>query len=140
MTAQTANILAVFPFPFISHQRGLLPISKQLSLRGHNITVITSYPLRDKKLINLTEIDVSNIQEITKTHNLSTIMSSGKNILETIFNFKKMTFSTIDRMFQTESVKSLINSTKRFDLVIGHGIDMTFLAFSWKFKAPSVGN
>ncbi|CAG9854774.1 unnamed protein product [Phyllotreta striolata] len=56
---QCAKILGVFPFPSVSHQIVFRPIWKELSRRGHQVTVITPMPLHDSSLVNLTEIDVS---------------------------------------------------------------------------------
>ncbi|KAJ8959692.1 hypothetical protein NQ318_021883 [Aromia moschata] len=53
-----ANILGIMPTPSYSHQIVYTPLWKELSLRGHNVTVITTNPVRDPKLVNLTEIDI----------------------------------------------------------------------------------
>lgn len=49
--------------PSISHQVIFQPIWKELSLRGHKVTVITPNPLKDPTLTNLTEIDISYMYE-----------------------------------------------------------------------------
>lgn len=55
----SANILCVFNLPSKSHQFMFQVLWKELSLRGHKVTVITTDPLNDPALTNLTEIDVS---------------------------------------------------------------------------------
>lgn len=62
--SQCANILFVTIFPNPSRQALFQPIWKELSLRGHNVVVITPNPLRDEKLTNLTEIDISKIYNL----------------------------------------------------------------------------
>lgn len=54
-----ARILGVFAFPSISHQIVFQPIWRELSLRGHQVTVLTPNPIHDQSLTNLTEIDLS---------------------------------------------------------------------------------
>ncbi|KAL1453796.1 hypothetical protein WDU94_010109 [Cyamophila willieti] len=53
-----ANILAIFPTASFSHQMPLLSVPRLLAQRGHNVTVVTTNPLR-KPMPNYTEIDIS---------------------------------------------------------------------------------
>lgn len=50
-----ANILLFMPLPFKSHIRGFQPLFKELSLRGHNVTVVSSF-LSNVNIANYTEI------------------------------------------------------------------------------------
>lgn len=61
-----AKILGIIPTPSYSHQLAFQPIWRELSLRGHNVTVITANPLNDPKLINLTEINISTVYDCIK--------------------------------------------------------------------------
>jgi hypothetical protein len=49
-TVDSANILALFPTASYSHQMPLLALPRALAQRGHNVTVITTNPL---KVINI---------------------------------------------------------------------------------------
>lgn len=95
---QSARILGVFTVASISHQTVFQPIWKELSLRGHNVTVVTPNPLRDPSLINLIEIDVSsqykNMEEFKRTLSksrmdhwgmLSQMQSIFENIIMRLF-------------------------------------------------------
>lgn len=53
-----ANILGVFPINGRSHWVVYESVMKALAARGHNVTVITSFPQK-VRVPNLTEIDVS---------------------------------------------------------------------------------
>lgn len=46
MTVDSANILAIFPTASYSHQMPLLGVARALADRGHNLTVITTNPLK----------------------------------------------------------------------------------------------
>lgn len=69
----SAKILGVFTIPSVSHQVMFQPIWKELSLRGHEVTVVTPNPLNDPTLTNLTEIDISFVYDAMNT--LSTEIS-----------------------------------------------------------------
>lgn len=51
------------PTPSISHQVVSRPVTQELAMRGHDVTIITADPafLKDDAPANLTEIDVHNI-------------------------------------------------------------------------------
>ena len=55
--AYCARILGVVPIPSYSHQIVYRPIWRELSLRGHQVVVMTTDPMKDPALTNLTEID-----------------------------------------------------------------------------------
>lgn len=50
-----ANILVFMPMPIKSHFRGFQPLFEELSHRGHNVTVVSSFPL-DHPVDNYTDI------------------------------------------------------------------------------------
>lgn len=51
----SANILVFMPMPIKSHFRGFQPLFEELSHRGHNVTVVSSFPL-DRPVVNYTDI------------------------------------------------------------------------------------
>lgn len=57
-TANGANILGVFPINGRSHWVVYEALMKALAARGHNVTVITSFPQKTP-MANYTDIDVS---------------------------------------------------------------------------------
>lgn len=52
---RAANILVFMPLPIKSHVRGFQPLFQELSNRGHNVTVVSSFPL-DHPVANYTDI------------------------------------------------------------------------------------
>ncbi|KAL0275736.1 UNVERIFIED_CONTAM: hypothetical protein PYX00_003507 [Menopon gallinae] len=58
-SSEAARILAVFPAPSVSHQIVYRSYVLELLKRGHNLTVVTTDPIRDPTLKNYREIDVS---------------------------------------------------------------------------------
>jgi glucuronosyltransferase len=65
-SVQCANILGVFISPLFIHQIIYHSLCRELSLRGHQVTVITPFPLDDPTLTNLTEISIEFVHEIIK--------------------------------------------------------------------------
>lgn len=55
---RSANILVFAPMPFKSHFRGFQPLLKELASRGHNLTVVSTFPLT-KSLANYTDIPIT---------------------------------------------------------------------------------
>lgn len=54
-----ARILGVFWYPAKSHYAIFQPIWKEFSLRGHQVTVITSFSMIEENLFDLIEIDAN---------------------------------------------------------------------------------
>lgn len=55
VAANGANILVFMPMPTKSHFRGFRPLFEELSRRGHNVTVASSFPL-DRPMANYTDV------------------------------------------------------------------------------------
>lgn len=62
---QCANILVFAPMPFKSHFRGFQPLFKELASRGHNLTVVSIFPLKTP-MPNYTDIPISINKNILK--------------------------------------------------------------------------
>lgn len=58
--ADGANILVFMPMPLKSHFSGFQPMFEELAHRGHNVTVVSAFPLqKNRRVSNYTDIDVS---------------------------------------------------------------------------------
>lgn len=134
-----ANILAVSFVPSVSHQVVFQPIWKELSLRGHKVTVITPNPLRDSALTNLTEIDVSFL------YDLISASDSGLAILVNHWKVTRLTLEVLlpalfELIFENSNVTSLLNDTsKGFDVVLAEFVTPTMGAFAAKYNCPLIG-
>lgn len=136
---QTANILGVALHPSFSHQIVFRPIWKQLSLRGHNVTVLTTDPINDANLKNLTEIDLSFAYKIWKSSSI--IEVSRKE------GYSKFFFKSIDvgeeimrAQLEVKEVQELLKNpnNKTFDLIIVEPVYSLGLGFAAKFNCPLV--
>ncbi|XP_074037454.1 UDP-glucosyltransferase 2 isoform X6 [Leptinotarsa decemlineata] len=136
------KILGVFPARSLSHQRVFQPIWKELSLRGHSVTVITTDVLNDPRLKNLTEIDVLGEYEVTHNSHLIQNLASNKSPLIIIWNFFCIVQQVIGSELKHEAVEALIRSdTEHFDVILiqfSHLLPLLY-GFGARFPSPIVG-
>ncbi|KAF5280449.1 hypothetical protein FQR65_LT03258 [Abscondita terminalis] len=139
-TVNSVNILGVFLFPSISHQVVFQPIWKELSLRGHKLTVLTPNPLKDSLLTNLTEIDLSFAYDIVKKTRMQDSINKDCAMTDIIRNVHKLLSSLVEAELKYDLVQALLrDESQKFDLVIVEYLHPTFTALSAKYKCPLIG-
>lgn len=133
--ANGARILGVVPSPAYSHQHTFHPIWRELSLRGHHVTIVTTDPVKAPELTNLTQIDVSfaykymqNFYEMMQHLN----MFNTASFLQTTLN------SISEGELIHPEVKKLIKGGEHFDLVLSESSFPEFLAFGEIYKCPTI--
>ncbi|KAF5287659.1 hypothetical protein FQR65_LT12188 [Abscondita terminalis] len=135
--SDSARILGVIPTPSYSHQVWLQPLWKELSLRGHQLTVLTTNPMNEPNLTNLTEIDTSFSYNVL-TDNLLEIINT-QNPFKIIELNVKVFSKVIDKQLEHPEVKKLINDpNEKFDLLITEMSGFAPMAFSKRFKCPFI--
>ncbi|KAJ8974385.1 hypothetical protein NQ317_006164 [Molorchus minor] len=131
-----ANILAIIPTPSYSHQIAFTSIWTELSLRGHQVTVITTDPVNDPKLVNLTEINVNWSYEYYT--NISK-MAERDSSMWTIFSlFYEMTDPIIEKQLSYPPVQELIHAKKHFEVVLVEEFFPEFLGFAEIYDCPKI--
>lgn len=108
-----ANILAIMPAPFYSHQIAYQEIWKELSRQGHQVTLVTTVPPKEPGLVNLTVIDMS----MSHHHLLIekyTISKTAENVL-TMWNWYKI-YAQINR----DAAEEQLSSPALQDLIHNH--------------------
>ncbi|KAF5287660.1 hypothetical protein FQR65_LT12189 [Abscondita terminalis] len=134
---QCARILGVVPTPSYSHQVWLHPLWKELSLRGHQVTVLTTNPINDPTLTNLTEIDTSFSYRVL-TDQLLEIINTRNPIKILELNIKVFT-KIADKQLEHPPVKQLITDPNiKFDLLITELNGVSTMAFAKKFNCPFI--
>lgn len=138
LRCEGANILAVVLHTAYSHQIAFRPLWKELSLRGHQVTLLTTDPMNNATLTNITEIDLSvgynvwtstDIIEYSEKHNMFTVLNK---IIE-------IGGDVIDAEMSVPGVQKLLQEQGRhFDLVIAEPYYPFAMAFSEKFDCPLV--
>lgn len=133
-----AKILGIFHVPSISHQVVFQPIWKELSLRGHDVTIITTDPLNDPELTNLTEIDIG-AKLYERIENISSVLATKPShwLLNAIFFLRTDKYA--DHIFSNSKVVALINDeTRKFDVVLSEYSVPLGSFFAAKYKCPLV--
>lgn len=139
--SQCANILAIVPAPFYSHQIAFQEIWKELSRRGHQVTLVTTVPIRDPTLVNLTQIDMSNSYRLLIEK--YTISKTAENILN-MWNwydiFAQINRDAAEEQLSSAEVQELIHhpENQKFDVVFVESYFPEFLAFSKIYNCPSI--
>ncbi|KAF5287368.1 hypothetical protein FQA39_LY15971 [Lamprigera yunnana] len=131
-----AKILGIVSTPSYSHQVPFLPIWKELSLRGHQVTTITTNPIKDPTLLNLTEIDLSSAYALVEK---DMAIVTKQSILWTLFTFNDMLRDLGRNMYSHPEVDALIkNNSETFDLVMSEFIALSTFAMGERFKCPTI--
>nr|XP_023020371.1 UDP-glucuronosyltransferase 2B15-like [Leptinotarsa decemlineata] len=142
--AESARILVSIFSPSFSHNVVFRPIWKELAKRGHDITLLTTDPMRDPKLKNIREIDLSGSYEIMEKYKASELLTKGKNegknTVKLIVDYLNALDHTADWQLEQPEVKQLIqNTSEYFDLVIVEVMNPIQMAFAERFKVPFIG-
>nr|CAH7757405.1 unnamed protein product [Callosobruchus chinensis] len=132
-----ANILAVVPSPAFSHQSTFWPVWRELSLRGHQVTLLTTDPMGNRSLTNLTEHNFHHVYK-HKEEFSSLIDTASLPVL--IQALAKLVADTLTTFFESEVVQDLLknNATKKYDLVIAEDLFPEFLVFGDVYKCPTI--
>ncbi|CAH1403023.1 unnamed protein product [Nezara viridula] len=134
-----ANILGMFPFPTFSHTNAYIPILKELARRGHNVTMVSPYPLKEK---------IPNYNDIVLDNTLDQVISNSgvRNIRQfsTIMKFTGLwpicnTF--LDPAFKIPKFQEFMKeNNSKFDLLIIEPFfcQQPLMAFAHKYGASVV--
>lgn len=139
---QCAEILGYFPIPSVSHQRVFQNIWQELSLRGHQVTIITPNPLNNSKLINLTEIAVTYSYNFVR-HNPNfaiKILAPNASVWPKVSFVNNFVTELSIQHFEDKQVQTVINGNKKYDVILLQPLSKLAFAFPAKFKTPSIGN
>lgn len=136
---RSAKILGVFTVPSVSHQVIFQPVWKELSLRGHEVTVLTPNPLKDPSLTNLTEIDLSfQYKKIEKCKEELSVQSMDH--WATVDTFVTVFTNITRELFISDTVSSFIkDNTDSYDVVLVEAVDAATYALAAKFGCPLIG-
>ncbi|XP_015437575.1 PREDICTED: UDP-glucuronosyltransferase 3A2-like [Dufourea novaeangliae] len=140
--AAGSRILGIFPYPAYSHQVVFRAYTLELLKRGHELVVFTTYPMKDSKLANYTEVDLSAIKNEWK--NRIDFFQLGKQ--ENAWSFVRlvMHFGEVisESVLSHPAMQEIIatNSTQKFDVILmQHLFYDALYALSIHLNIPMVG-
>jgi glucuronosyltransferase len=129
---RSARILALFGFSTQSHNNVFSALTKELAVRGHDLTVVTTYSLKNPPQ-NYRQIEISELRKV---------FSEQKDFAEygVIKRLKTMyhgMMTSCPKILKTAEVKALLN--ERFDLIlISVAMNDCCLPFVHHFKVPFI--
>ncbi|KAI5711279.1 hypothetical protein M8J75_015672 [Diaphorina citri] len=143
ISADSANILAIFPSASYSHQIPLLAVTRSLAQRGHNLTVITPNPSK-VPIPNHTDIDISFSYSFWHTDDSKeALLSLQRRIdaFELLDQFTSITCTAVEFQLNSTAVQNFIKyidkEKPKFDLVLYEDIPYpAFLGFLPKIGHP----
>ncbi|EFN73603.1 Ecdysteroid UDP-glucosyltransferase [Camponotus floridanus] len=139
---EAARILAIISIPSYSHQIGYQPLWTALSRRGHKVVVLTTNPVNEPNITNLTEVDFHYNYRLLKDLNHVKMMEHDTWInVERNFLFNIGNELTED-IYKHPEVRKMYapDSDQKFDAVIIEVIKTPGLyALAHRFNAPLIG-
>ncbi|XP_012257815.2 UDP-glycosyltransferase UGT5-like [Athalia rosae] len=134
------KILGVFPHPGKSHYDVFAPLIEELARRGHDLTVLSHFPSKEK-LPNYKDISLVGETGIyLNVVELSMLNHGPFHAIYELAMLKTMAVAGCASILEKPDVKKLINSDEKFDLVIVEAFNTDCpLGFVHKFKAPFIG-
>lgn len=133
-----AKILGIFHIPSVSHQVVFQPIWRELSLRGHEVTIMSPNTLKDPSLTNLTEVDLSSLYG--GLGDLLTKIAKGMDHWEWTEEVEAYSKVNVQQVFGHSEVQAFIKDNSRhFDVVLTEAIYPAPAVFAYKFRCPWIG-
>ncbi|XP_049862078.1 UDP-glucosyltransferase 2-like isoform X2 [Schistocerca gregaria] len=112
----SARILGIIPTASISHQLPFRLIALELAKRGHQVTLMTTDPIR-KNIQNFTEIDLSMTYDYwRKTFDFTSM--SDKSPVEIIATSSPTGNVMCEIQLESQQIKDFLRSQPSFDVVI----------------------
>ncbi|XP_067003541.2 UDP-glycosyltransferase UGT5 isoform X2 [Anabrus simplex] len=136
--SQSAKILGLFPFPARSHLISITALMKELARRGHQVTVVSSFP--SPPMANYTDIIVKDTFPEKDSINFFEFFDEGMFSWLKIVFFWHMGLSTCERALQVPDIQKLIHDQNLdFDVIIFENfISECFYGFVHKLKIPVI--
>ncbi|XP_065222649.1 UDP-glucosyltransferase 2-like isoform X2 [Planococcus citri] len=136
-SCEGARILGVFPIGGISHYAPAEAVLKALAARGHDVTVISSYPQKTP-LKNFHDIDVSKVKRnAVNSLSFDLVRTALQSASNNFYYVAEVSRTYCEVAFSMPEVQALLD--EKFDLVMTEifGADCN-VGFAWKYKAPLV--
>lgn len=136
-----ANILAIVPTPSFSHQVAFTELWKELSLKGHKVTLVTTDPRNDPKLENLREINMRRSYQIwSEKYSFSEQAQEGLGLWN-IWEFFLYLLSDIaeDQLTQPELQELIYRRDRfKFDVLMIEVFYPELLIFGKLYRCPTI--
>ncbi|XP_037945448.1 UDP-glycosyltransferase UGT5-like [Teleopsis dalmanni] len=137
-STEALNILGVLPFGAHSHYIIGAKILQALARKGHKVTVITPYPLK-QPMDNYDEIPIPNAVKVLQVSKDDLLNTVNRNIVQNIINFHGMGLKVTEAVLQEPGVQKLLLSNQTFDItLIEVFLSEALYGLAEHFNAPMV--
>lgn len=136
---KSANILAIFPMPYYSHQMVTRVLIKDLAARGHNLTILTTHTF-NYDTPNVIQVHL-NESQLIYDEMLNQLKYKKTLRFLSAMNELKANYAVMKQHLNNREVQSLMVNEKRqnFDLVITECIAFCpLLAFAEVYNCPII--
>ncbi|XP_022189984.2 UDP-glycosyltransferase UGT5 isoform X1 [Nilaparvata lugens] len=140
VSSDAANILAIVPFKGRSHFIVIQPLLEGLAERGHNVTVVSTYP-REDSIQNYHDIDLSDEMGPSELNRLAIddINSKYRSPLKGMHWIWELCESMCHIAYNSSKVQNLIKSQQKYDLLITEIFASDcYIPFAHKLRVPLV--
>ncbi|XP_046972442.1 UDP-glucosyltransferase 2-like [Vanessa cardui] len=137
----SARILALFPFPSISHQVVFRPLTQELAKRGHEVIVLTTDPAfpKGKSPENLYEMDFHDLSYNTWKEFYAIATGNKGDFIDQVECVLTKNAKVIEEQILSEEMQNIINNKNiTFDLLIIELLSRPALAYSHIYKVPVI--
>ncbi|CAH1402285.1 unnamed protein product [Nezara viridula] len=134
------NILVMMPMPFYSHTKSYLPLFIELANRGHNVTMVSPFPLK-KPVPNFNEVVIENSIEKLGMDQMDARDFEDSGFFSKIIGLQLFCPKVIDLTMESEGLRGFLNDTdSKFDMVITETFfcQEPFIALGHKYGAIQV--
>lgn len=130
-----SKILALFPYPLKSHFIMFDALLVELANRGHNVTVVNTFP-KKVPIQNYSDVDVSSCFELPSIRfELERAFSYHSSLLRDLFSYVE----AYDDILKCEPMRDLIQTDEKYDLIITEIFSSdAMLAYVHQFKIPFI--
>ncbi|KAF4519854.1 UDP-glycosyltransferase-12 [Ephemera danica] len=138
--ANSARILGVFPYPSKSHMTVFSTLTRELARRGHEMVVVSSFPL-SKPMLNYTDIDIMDVMaplhEIIFNADVYDFADFSLYMIPTSLWDEGL--AVTEAALTHPKINDLLKDNKGFDLIIAEAfIHEAIYGFAHHFKAPLI--
>lgn len=131
-----AKILGVFPYPSKSHHILGKTLLKELANRGHEVTMISAFPLKDPPK-NYKDVTLHRVME-WKYQMMKKIASPNISVPRKLHIFNEALPDVVRTAFEEVELVEFLNSGQKFDVAITEAITEASLAIGHLVNATNV--
>lgn len=134
------RILAILGHAGKSHFDFFKPLLEELAQRGHELTVISSFP-RNESLRNYKDIDIRSASSRNPINlvNVKNLDLSWFRMLSNVQRLRSHGIENCRNTYENSQVRQLIESNAKFDLIMTEAFNTDcYMGFVHRFQAPFI--